>query len=87
MIEYDGMRYPSINWLLDEMQKTSKDANGNLTPMSSKYRLVVAVAKRARDINMTGKCYLQHPRGKKAIGVALEEVTERKIGIDDASNR
>lgn len=83
MIENDGMRYPSIDWLLQEMAKTSEDSRGVRTPMSSKYRLVVAIAKRSRDINATGECYVTSPRNHKAIGVALEEVTAGKIAIRD----
>lgn len=64
----DGMRYPSID------QLTHKS--------SSKYKLVIAVAKRAREIEETGKCYLSSTHNVKSIGIALEEIVENKIEIE-----
>ncbi len=65
--EYDGMRYPSIDELLDKID--------------SKYKLAYVAAKRAKiiaDENYTsaedGKCV-------KPIGEALEEVLEDKTKI------
>lgn len=64
----DGMRYPSID------QLTHKS--------SSKYKLVIAVAKRAHEIDARGKCYLETTSNVKSIGIALEEIVENKIGIE-----
>ncbi len=66
--EKEGMRYPSID------QLTHKS--------SSKYKLVIAVAKRAHEIDQTGKCYLQNTKNVKSIGIALEEIVEDKIEIE-----
>ncbi len=63
----DGMRYPSID------QLTHKS--------SSKYKLVIAVAKRAHEITSTGKCFLPATSNVKSIGIALEEIVENKIEI------
>ena len=62
-----GMRYPSIDQLADKT--------------SSKYRLVMAVAKRALEIDATKKTYMEHPSNKKSIGLALEEIKADKILI------
>lgn len=62
-----GMRYPSIDQLADKT--------------SSKYRLVMAVAKRALQIDETKQTYMEHPSNKKSIGLALEEIKADKILI------
>lgn len=64
-----GMRYPSIDQLA--------------TKTSSKYKLVIAVAKRAREIEEKNKVYLEQTSNKKAIGIALEEIQADKILIKD----
>ena len=70
----DGMRYPSIDKLVEVTH--------------SKYKLIVACAKRARELNRkdtTVKPLVENPKSKKAIGIALEEVVEGKIRIVDAT--
>lgn len=66
--EREGMRYPAI----DELS----------TKADSKYKLVIAVAERAREIKQTGKTYLQATRNYKAIGIALEEIVADLVRID-----
>jgi len=63
----DGMRYPSIDQLVEKTK--------------SKYRLVVGVAKRARDLTKNEDVLVENPNNKKSIGIALEEVHEGKIII------
>lgn len=65
--ESDGMRYPSID------QLTSKS--------SSKYKLVIAAAKRAREIEVSGESYLEKTHNRKSIGIALEEIVEDKVKV------
>ena len=65
--EKDGMRYPSIDQLA--------------TKTSSKYKLVIAVAKRARQIEETHKTYLSLTCNHKSIGIALEEIIADKVKI------
>lgn len=67
MNEKKDMRYPSI----DEL--------GNKT--TSKYRLVMAVAKRAIEIDEQHTTYMEQPSNKKSIGLALEEIYNDKILI------
>ncbi|MBR2891482.1 MAG: DNA-directed RNA polymerase subunit omega [Bacilli bacterium] len=61
------MRYPSIDQLLDKT--------------TSKYRLVMAVAKRALEIEAKKTTYMEQPSNKKSIGLALEEINEDKVLI------
>lgn len=61
------MRYPSIDELGDKT--------------TSKYKLVMAVSKRAIEIDETHKTYLEQPSNKKSIGIALEEIYFDKVVI------
>ena len=65
--EREGMRYPAI----DELSSKA----------DSKYKLVIAVAERAREIKESGKTYLQATRNYKAIGIALEEIVADLVKI------
>lgn len=56
----DGMRYPSIDDLLGVID--------------SKYKLAYAAAKRAKIIEEENYTSLDHPKCKKPIGQALEEI-------------
>lgn len=70
MNEQDGMRYPSIDKLVKET--------------NSKYRLIVAAAKRAKDLKYNAEentKLIEKPCSQKEIGIALEEIVERKIKV------
>ncbi len=68
--EKDGMRYPSIDQLV--------------TKTTSKYRLVIGTALRAKQLEYGNEQPLvKNPHSKKAIGIALEEIYEDKIIIRD----
>jgi DNA-directed RNA polymerase omega subunit len=65
MSNRESMRYPSVD---------------QLTAMtSSKYKLVIAAAKRAKEIELDEKTYVEHPVNKKSIGLALEEIYTGKV--------
>ena len=67
MSERESMRYPSVD---------------QLTEMTtSKYKLVIAAAKRAKEIELDEKTYIEHPVNKKSIGLALEEIYTGKVII------
>ena len=65
----DGMRYPAIDQLV--------------TKTTSKYRLVMAAALRAKQLQYVEgeKPFVTNPHSKKSIGIALEEIFEDKIII------
>lgn len=67
----DGMRYPAIDQLVTKTTDTSK------------YRLVMAAALRAKQLryNENEKPCVENPHSKKSIGIALEEIYEQKIFI------
>ena len=61
----DGMRYPSIDKLLEKVD--------------SKYKLVYISSKRAKIIESEQYVAIENPRGVKAVGQALEEILEDKV--------
>lgn len=63
--EYDGMRYPSIDLLLEKVD--------------SKYKLAYLAAKRAKIIESENYVALDDFKCVKPIGQALEEILEEKI--------
>lgn len=63
------MLYPSIDKLVEKV--------------GSKYLLVVAAAKRARDLREGARSELQQPKSHKQVGVALEEILTGTIEIED----
>jgi len=68
MNKYEGLRYPSI----DQLDKKS----------SSKYKLIIEAAIRAKQIKYGSKVLIDNPISKKPIGKALEEIYEDKIKIE-----
>lgn len=63
----DGMRYPSIDKLLDKVD--------------SKYKLAYIAAKRAKSIQEEGTS-LTDAKCRKPVGKALEEVLSDKIQVE-----
>ena len=68
-VSKDGMRYPSVD------QLSSKS--------SSKYKLVIAAAKRGKEIDLSRKSYLPDTKSYKSIGIALEEIIADKVKVVD----
>ncbi|MCP8616575.1 DNA-directed RNA polymerase subunit omega [Salirhabdus salicampi] len=62
------MLEPSIDSLLEKVH--------------SKYALVIVSAKRAREMQEKQKFYVDNPKSKKFVGVALEEIKAEKIDAD-----
>ncbi len=63
----DGMRYPSIDKLIEKT--------------GSKYKLVIGAAKRAKEIKRDNEKLLEKTQNKKTIGIALEEILNDKVKI------
>ena len=61
----DGMRYPSIDKLLEKVD--------------SKYKLVYISSKRAQIIENEDYVAIENPRCVKSVGQALEEILEDKV--------
>ena len=68
MNKYEGLRFPSIDQLDNKA--------------SSKYKLIIGAAIRARQIKNGSAVLVEKPISKKPIGQALEEIYEDKIKID-----
>ena len=64
-VKTDGMRYPSIDKLLEKVD--------------SKYKLVYISSKRAKIIESEQYVAIENPRCVKAVGQALEEILEDKV--------
>ncbi|GEL75930.1 DNA-directed RNA polymerase subunit omega [Tenuibacillus multivorans] len=55
-----------------------------LTKINSKYALVIISAKRARDLQDSGGgAMVESPKSTKNVGVALEEIMDEKLTIDE----
>ncbi|AIQ63766.1 DNA-directed RNA polymerase subunit omega [compost metagenome] len=67
------MLYPSI----DEM----------MNKVDSKYSLVVAAARRARQLREGSKSELKSPHSHKYVGVALEEVYKDYISVSPVEDK
>lgn len=65
--EKDGMRYPSVSDLVSVTH--------------SKYKLVIGAAIRAREIDEGQEILIDDPHNKKSIGIALEEILDKKVVI------
>ena len=64
-VKTDGMRYPSIDKLLEKVD--------------SKYKLVYISSKRAKIIESEEYLAIENPRCVKSVGQALEEILEDKV--------
>lgn len=65
------MLYPSIDELVHKVD--------------SKYTLVVAAARRARDLRSGETTVLPEPKSNKVVGVALEEIYHDYIRVENLS--
>lgn len=64
-VNNEGMRYPSVDKLLDKVD--------------SKYKLAYIAAKRAKIIEEEDYCSAEDPICAKPVGQALEEILEDKV--------
>lgn len=72
------MLHPSYN---DLLQVVNSDVEEGETPVvNSRYSIVLATSKRARQI-IAGEPALVNSRGKKPLSVAIEEVNSGKVKI------
>lgn len=72
------MLHPSYSDLMNVVN--SEVEPGEEPVVTSRYSIVMATAKRARQIN-SGDEPMVEARGKKALSVAVEELNEGKIKI------
>lgn len=67
-VNTEGMRYPSVDKLLDKVD--------------SKYKLAYIAAKRAKIIEEEDYCAAEDSICAKSVGQALEEILEDKVHCD-----
>lgn len=73
------MLHPSYT---DLMQVVNKDVEeGETKVVNSRYSIVMATAKRARELIDGSKPLVRAKNGKKALSVAIEELNQAKVTI------
>ncbi|MFV0363209.1 MAG: DNA-directed RNA polymerase subunit omega [Suipraeoptans sp.] len=73
------MLHPSYS---DLMQVVNKDVEeGHTKVVNSRYSIVMATAKRAREIIDGSMPLIETKEGEKPLSIAIEELNERKITI------
>ena len=72
------MLHPSYSDLMNVVNKEIED--GETPVVNSRYSIVMATSKRARQI-VSGAEAQVNPNGKKALSVAIEELANEKIHI------
>ncbi len=73
------MLHPSYT---DLMQVVNKDIEEGATKVvNSRYSIVLATAKRARQIIDGGEVLVQAKQGQKPLSIAIDEVNQAKIKI------
>ncbi|MCL1988697.1 MAG: DNA-directed RNA polymerase subunit omega [Firmicutes bacterium] len=80
------MLIPSYSQLMDKMNTVTED-NENLTntPITSRYTIVLAVAKRARQL-IDGSKPLAKAPSDRAVSIAVKEMDEGKIKVEMEPN-
>ena len=80
------MMHPSYREMMEVVNKQSED---DTTPIvSSRYSIVMATAKRARQIIDGDTPLIDKAEGKKPLSVAVEEIYKGKVHVlpDDTDN-
>ncbi|TFB23349.1 DNA-directed RNA polymerase subunit omega [Filobacillus milosensis] len=54
-----------------------------LTKINSKYALVIVSSKRARELQDVDNVMVEAPQSTKNVGVALEEIMDEKLTLDE----
>ncbi len=71
------MLQPSYSELMDKLNEISSDQN----QINSRYSIVIAVAKRARQIIDGSKILIDTDKNRKSVSIAVDELYQGKIKI------
>ena len=71
------MLQPSYSELMDKLNEINSSQN----QINSRYSIVIAVAKRARQINNGAKILIENDQNRKAVSIAVDELYNGKIKI------
>ncbi|MDO4490560.1 MAG: DNA-directed RNA polymerase subunit omega [Lachnospiraceae bacterium] len=73
------MIHPSYKELIDEINKNVAEDEEPI--VTSRYSIVLASSKRARQLTAGDPALVKYERGKKALSVAVQELYEGKVNI------
>lgn len=73
------MIHPSYKELIDEINKDIPEDEEPI--VTSRYSIVLASSKRARQLTAGDPALVKHEKGKKALSVAVQELYEGKVNI------
>ena len=73
------MIHPSYSELMNVINNDVEP--GEQTPVQSRYSIVIATSKRARQLIAGAPAYIKDTKGKKPLSIAVEELYEGKIRI------
>jgi DNA-directed RNA polymerase, omega subunit len=71
------MLQPSYSELMDKLNEMNNGQN----QINSRYSIVIAVAKRARQINNGEEVLIENKDDRKAVSIAVDELYSGKIKI------
>ena len=71
------MLQPSYSELMDKLN----ELNGEQNQINSRYSIVIAVAKRARQINDGKEILIENADNKKAVSIAVDELYNGKFKL------
>lgn len=73
------MIHPSYKELIDEINKGIGEDEEPI--VTSRYSIVLASSKRARQLTAGDEALVKHERGKKPLSIAVQELYEGKVNI------
>ncbi len=73
------MIHPSYKELIDEINKDVLEEDEPI--VTSRYSIVLASSKRARQITAGDPALVKYENGKKALSIAVQELYEGKVNI------
>ena len=73
------MIHPSYKELIDEINKGIGEDDEPI--VTSRYSIVLASSKRARQLTAGDEALVKHERGKKPLSIAVQELYEGKVNI------
>ena len=75
-----SMLHPSYKEMIEKMNKDAKD-NPDAAEITSRYSLVIAAAKRARQINAGADPYVEAGEKERNLSVAVKEIFNNKVHV------
>ena len=80
------MIHPSYTELIDAINTNQEESDADMV-LNSRYSLVLATSKRARQLIAGAKPLINKAEGKKPLSIAIEELYQGKVKILPASEK